>query len=59
MLLLIIASAFWDEKGNIGLEKYKKKKKTPTSESQSHVIDFSGEFVAVETSNDKNERAPD
>lgn len=22
MLLLIIASAFWDEKGNIGLEKY-------------------------------------
>lgn len=57
MLLLIIASAFWDEKGNIGLEKYIKKKKP--SESQSHVIDFSGEFVAVETSNDKNERAPD
>lgn len=23
MLLLIIASAFWDEKGNIGLEIYK------------------------------------
>lgn len=58
MLLLIIASAFWDEKGNIGLEKYIYIKKKP-SESQSHVIDFSGEFVAVETSNDKNERAPD
>lgn len=46
MLLLIIASAFWDEKGNIGLEGKKKKYR-----SQSHVIDFSGDFVAVKTSN--------
>lgn len=34
MRLLIIASAFWDEKGNIGLEK--------KNESQSHVIDVQG-----------------
>lgn len=50
MLLLIIASAFWDEKGNISLgKKY---------ELQSHVIDISGDFVAVETSGDINERVP-
>lgn len=52
MLLLIIASAFWDEKGNIGLEGKKKYR------SQSHVIDFSGDFVAVKTSTDINERIP-
>lgn len=52
MLLLIIASAFWDEKGNIGLEKKK-------YESHSHVIDFSGDFVAVKTSTENNERIPE
>lgn len=52
MLLLIIASAFWDEKGNIGLEEKK------IYGSQSHVIDFSGDFVAVKTSTDINERIP-
>lgn len=50
MLLLIIASAFWDEKGNISLEKKN------IYESQSHVTDISGDFVAVETSADINER---
>lgn len=51
MLLLIIASAFWDEKGNIGLEK--------KYESHSHVIDFSGDLVAVKTSTENNERIPE
>lgn len=42
MLLLIIASAFWDEKGNIGLEGKKSMK------SQSHVIDISGDSDSSE-----------
>lgn len=41
MRLLIIASAFWDEKGNISLEKIYK--------SQSSMIDVTGDFVSVET----------
>lgn len=52
MLLLIIASAFWDEKSNISLEKKKKKK-----ESQTPVIDITGDLVSAETWTDRNERA--